>query len=200
MKSSSEYNKKEKTVKTEKTLDGVTAGFVAAIANALSRKIKEARMIELTADPDLLKFLVLPLVHNEWPRLMVGRIPSLYNYDGLIVNSSLVWFETDNIKKETVRELLKEVYDRKYEPLCESDAKRVAKLICGTAGKSAYFMQVPYLKAGKLHILWGNMVNHVDEIMTDIDGHHKRLKGSTFLFAQSMDCRSPELEVIIKAK
>jgi hypothetical protein len=117
-------NKKEKIVNTNETLDGVTAGFIAAIANGLSRDIGVERMRQLIRFPQETRMLLSPLVKDEYIHLL----PSLTNWIlGRTFNYVTFYLHpAGSSNPPTMRRVMREAYERKFallsggEDLCQS--------------------------------------------------------------------------------
>ncbi len=119
-------------MKTQETLHGGTAAFIAAIANALSRNITVERMHELASRPTDLKRLLLPLVDDEWVNVCpllnypskYGGLVGLNGFDDIHPDSS------NNGKPYDIRDIIKSARRHCLGFINEGRAEHLAQMVC----------------------------------------------------------------------
>ncbi|MES2215915.1 MAG: hypothetical protein V4481_01305 [Patescibacteria group bacterium] len=144
--------KTDKTLVTsERTLDGTTAGLVAAIANALSRKIGSERMKDLIADSDKLKHLLTPLIDDDaLPTLPFMAKSQGYGSKHL---SNTIWINPNISTGDmvpTMRNIMVEMYERKLAPHTEEDALRLCEVLMKCSWAQREIWAIPFLSRKKL--------------------------------------------------
>lgn len=109
---------------TNETLSGVTAGFIASIANSLSRNISEDRMRELIKAPEKMGKLLLPLADDCFALGLAPDIERIMIQQIQIVSLTL----GASSGLPTMRKLMEEAYERKYAPLSQELAEKLCVL------------------------------------------------------------------------
>ena len=170
------------------TLDGTTAGFVAAIANALSRKISSGRMVELIAVPEKLRKLLLPVISDD--HILVMREVAYWSQYGAVdLMSDLVQIRSKERchARSDMRSLMREAYERKYAPLSEDHAKR----LCALASEHlAYQVAFPYVKGEKIRVCLLSRSGEICDLEADLDMRNEGLMNLTFFFISGFHDRS----------
>lgn len=116
---------------TNETLNGKTAGFIATIANSLSRSISEERMKELIACPRKMALLLTPLIDDS----NVSIMPSIFRWVSFCevprLNNIITFDPGSTIASShpTLRMIMREAYERKYAPLHFTTAKKLFDLL-----------------------------------------------------------------------
>ena len=183
-----------------KTFDGKTAGFLALIMNAISRDISEDRIEELM-DPKKvfeLRKLLLPLLDNRLTALVDSKP---FGRFGQIISHPL-----SLSGKHTLRSILNEAYDRKYNLLNETQVFGLAE---------AFNSAIPWLRdmeenifvpfkghgdrKPQVKLLMFSQVNGscllIDDCTGKFDTVDKNFQGSTFLFLVGSDDRSSNFKL-----
>lgn len=174
-------------MKANETLDGVTAGFIAAVANAISRGISMERMKELLADNGKLQNLLLPLIDDDW-QYMQSACLRQNGYKGECEKT--VWFSLNNASSSnppTMRAIMAEAYSRKYAPMSEVAAKKLADLFHWNNRSRGYGI-FPYLLGEKLMVYkreGGQLYNR--QVDLDPDLIDDALLGVPCFFVQGFD-------------
>jgi len=174
-------------VKTD-TLDGSTAGFVAAIANALSRKISSGRMVELIAVPEKLRKLLLPVISDD--HILVMREVAFWSQYGAVdLMSDLVQIRSKGWcgVHPSMRNLMREAYERKYAPLSEDQAKYLCEL---AAEYLAFRVVFPYVKGEKVWVCQLFSGGEIRDSEVNLDMRNENLMNFTFFFTSGFPDRS----------
>lgn len=119
----------------QKVLDGTTAGFIGAIANALGRMILGDRMAALIKSPEKLKLLLLPLIDDDW----IDLLPALSHLGGKHISNSskkkLTWVHAEEVvvSQRRTHYYLEHVVDvaakKNFAFLAENEAERLCRLV-----------------------------------------------------------------------
>jgi len=174
-------------VKTDETLDGITAGFVAAVANALSRGISAKRMKELIANPGKLRSLLLPILDDDWSTMLSSVTYRMLCYDQTL--GQIVWYRLgsgDN-EAQTMRGIMREATDRKYAPLSEKGARK----LCGLMQKADHAHgRYPYVRNEKLRMLICGLDGSITDSKVNLDEYEEHILGDIFFFRKGFEDRS----------
>lgn len=121
---------------SQKVLDGATAGFIAAVANALSRNISAERMDQLIKNPDHLKRILMPVINDDW----IDMLPAIAELGGKNLTcgsckKKLVWVHAEEVvmRIRSNEFMLKDVVAvakrKNYAFLEESEADQLSTLL-----------------------------------------------------------------------
>ncbi len=130
---------------TNETLDGVTAGFIASIANGLSRNISKDRMKELINDNEKMGKLLLPLADDCFAFGLAPDIERVMTQQIKIVSLTL----GASSGLPTMGILMAEAYERKYAPLSQELAEKLCSLTVQT-DEIEFTRIFPFIRNGKL--------------------------------------------------
>lgn len=172
---------------SQKTLDGQTVAFIAAIAKALSQNISSKRQEELVRRPQELRRLLLPLVHDEWISLSVSLIPGK--------KKQLVWIDGSKVQPSegrtlyTVQDTLNHARARGLQIMDKARAVRLCKLVCqdnppfrNSSFRNKIFF-FPFAGRNKVRFLMVDMVGHMR--YAKVNKTTNLIEDSFFFFLQS---------------
>ncbi len=117
---------------TQKTLDGQTAGFIAAVANALSRNITAQRQEDLISNPQILERLLLPLADDGWQHLLPFVTDTTIN-----PRNTVSWLHGDYSRDVSgkehypLRKIMRSAADASLRFMTEEQAKHFCQLLSG---------------------------------------------------------------------
>lgn len=177
---------------TNKTFDGLTAGFVAAIANTLDRNIDPDRMKELVALLDKMRLLLLPLVDDH----LIELVPILARRDILSGHERLCWYYLgggSSSNPPTMKMVMREARERKYAPLSKNLADKLCAL--ATTHPSPHYqvgITFIYLDQGRLWMKSCDTGLGVpgEHTLVDLDKINAQLMGRRFVFVEGYGDRS----------
>lgn len=183
-------------MKTNETLDGSTAGFVAAVANALGRNISTERMKCLIANPTQLQMLLLPVANESW----IGMLPAVsYLMNGHVETcGSIRWFTLSSASTSnppTMRRVLQEAYERKLAPLHEGLKEQLWNASVETDRVRARSFQFVYRReklAGMNVAVCRSAVGEIcaHDYVVDLDEIDETILGLPFIFMEGNEDRS----------
>lgn len=167
-------------MKTNETLDGSTAGFIAAIADALNRGISEDRMRELIGDHEKLRVLLLPLLSDDWAGMLQAHREARF---GSSVKTKHLWITSASSgNPPTMRRIMKLAKRRMYSLLSEPEAARLWESYQVTERTQVGF---PFIRAGKLRqFLYFGYRNNVKDEEVDLDAINMDILGRTYFFRE----------------
>jgi hypothetical protein len=146
-------------------------------------------MKELIGNPEKLRKLLLPVAKDDYiflmreiARLRPNGIADLWR---LACVRNCEW----RASPPTVRNLLKEAYERKYSLLNEEQAKHLCEL---AAGYLYYWVAFPYIKSGKIRICKPTVeqTGGICDIAVDLDKIDGQLENVTYFFMSGWHDRS----------
>jgi hypothetical protein len=177
-------------VNTNETLDGVTAGFIATVANSLSRNIGMERMKELIKCPRKMALLLIPLIDDSYASV----IPSIFKWVSFCQvpreENIITFYPYPKVGcgPATFRMVMKEAYERKYAPLSFTTAKKLFDLLSKN-NEVAYSGFFPFFDSQeKLWILGPDENILVTEDF--LDKMDRRIIRHPFFFTEGFNDRS----------
>ena len=182
-------------MKTNETLDGSTAGLIAAIANALGRNISAERMKELIANPEKLRMLLLPVASDPW----IGMLPIVNQLMNEKTDVSRIRWVTITVASPgtppTMRRVLREAYDRNLAPLEQGLAQSLWDMIATVDRVHAPHCAIVYRRNNVKEMNVSVKYTRIGSVsggdhLVDFDYIDDTIVGRPFVFIEGHDDRS----------
>ncbi len=172
------------------TLDRRTAGFIAAIANALGRKISQERMKQLIGNPEKLRIALLPMIDDAYAELVpdILRVHARGHGEPHGSEQGFTSFRMDHFPPghpPTMRRIMDEARKRKCAILTRAHARHLVNLFYDATlelenrGVAVF----PYMCDKKLCMFWCAAGN-LGEEPVDLDEADKSFIGCSAYFAK----------------